>query len=398
MTMGRLVPEPEAIGVDSARLEAVFARVQRDIDEGLLPSAQVAVARNGRLAGMRTFGHVTQNGEQQPATNQTLYCIFSCTKALVAAGVWTLFEKGLLQPDEWVADILPEFAANGKERISVEQVMLHTSGFPHSSLNPLDWHDEKKRAETFASWQLEWEPGTRFEYHAVSAHWVLVALIEQRTGIPYQRFLRDHVLDFLGLTELYVGLPYSLNGHVAEIEYVTPPTEPPGGWGVVSPEFVLSFNDPAVRAVGVPGAGGIGTAGGLALFYQALMRDGETPARMSILRPETISWATEVRTTEQHLDPLQNIPVNRGLGVVVAGADGMAHMRGFGRGTSPVPFGHGGAGGQIAWGDPVTGISVGYCTSGFSDLLISGRRMTAIANLAAQCALSKSERDSTLPP
>ena len=85
--------------------------------------------------------------------------------------------------------------------------------------------------------------------------------------------------------------------------------------------------------------------------------------------------------------------MNRALGVVVAGADCAAHMRGFGTSTSPAAFDHGGAGGQIGWGDPVTGISVGYCTNGFADALVSGRRMTAIASLAARCAPSGSRRE-----
>ena len=60
---------------------------------------------------------------------------------------------------------------------------------------------------------------------------------------------------------------------------------------------------------------------------------------------------------------LMGIPVNRALGVVVAG-DEHRNARGFGHTNSPLAFGHGGAGGQIAWGDPATGISLGYCTSG----------------------------------
>jgi CubicO group peptidase (beta-lactamase class C family) len=78
--------------------------------------------------------------------------------------------------------------------------------------------------------------------------------------------------------------------------------------------------------------------------------------------------------------------VNRGLSIVIAGDDGNAFMRGFGRVASPRAFGHGGAGGQIAWGDPATGISVGYCTNGFTDWRTLGRRITAISSLAAGCA------------
>ena len=82
----------------------------------------------------------------------------------------------------------------------------------------------------------------------------------------------------------------------------------------------------------------------------------------------------------QLFDPNLNVNTNRALAVVVAGDDGYAYARGFGRTVSGRAFGHGGAGGQIAWGDPATGISVGYCTNSFVDALMVGRRGTAISS------------------
>jgi CubicO group peptidase (beta-lactamase class C family) len=155
----------------------------------------------------------------------------------------------------------------------------------------------------------------------------------------------------------------------------------------VTPEAVRTFNRPEVRAVGVPGGGGIGGAAQLALFYQALVNGGEGPSGRRILKPETIEWATQVRTKEFHRVPILGHPVNRALTVVVAGDDGNMNLRGFGRTCSPRAFGHGGAGGQIGWCDPATGISLGYCTEGFLDEILQGRRITAISSLAAQCAL-----------
>src|SRR5262249_61374052 len=89
--------KPEDLGIDSEKLEAVFARAKRDVDDGTLKSAQVAVARHGRLAGGRTFGTVRHNGGQDEvlATNDTLYTIFSSTKAIVDAPTWTGGEDGL---------------------------------------------------------------------------------------------------------------------------------------------------------------------------------------------------------------------------------------------------------------------------------------------------------------
>ena len=91
--------------------------------------------------------------------------------------------------------------------------------------------------------------------------------------------------------------------------------------------------------------------------------------------------------TEGYVDPVFGQPPNRGLGVVIAGGDGKANLRGFGKTNSPATFGHGGAGGQIAWGDPATGISIGYCTNGFDrNDIRQGRRGVAISSLAASCA------------
>ena len=382
-----MAAKPEEIGIDSERLEAVFARAKRDVDQGVLPSAQVAVARQGKVAGVRTFGRALQGGSESPATNETLYFIFSCTKAAVAAAVWLLFEEGLLRLEERVADIIPEFGTNGKDRITVEHVLLHTAGFPYAKYAPEDWPDRSKLLEAFARWRLDWEPDSRYEYHATSAHWVLTEIIYRRTGIDYRTFIRERITGPMGLDEFFLGLPPEQDKRVAEVCFVGEPVEPPGGWGDVTPEAILAFNQPYVWRVGMPGGGGIAGAAELALFYQPLINRGQTVEGKRILKPETIDFATTVRTSDRHRDPALDIPVNRGLSIIVAGDDGNAHLRGFGRVASPRAFGHGGAGGQIAWGDPETGISVGYCTNGFVDWMTAGRRITAISSLAASCAL-----------
>jgi CubicO group peptidase (beta-lactamase class C family) len=378
-----LAARPEDVGLDSEKLEALFARAKRDVDDGVLPSAQVAIARKGRLAGVRTFGAALQGGQMKPATNETLYAIFSSTKAVVASAVWTLFEDGVLKLDERVADIIPEFGSNGKGEITVEQVMLHIGGFPYAPFSPFDWDDREKRLARFASWRLNWEPGSRFEYHATSAHWVLAEIIGRRTAKDFRQYLRDRILDPMGLDDLFVGLPAAENARVADVVHMEPPVPPPGGYGEVTPEAILSFNRPEVRAVGVPGGGGVAGAAQLAMFYQPLVNGGLTASGKRIMKAETIEWATRVRTKDFHRDLLLDIPVNRALAVVVAGDDGAMSLRGFGRTASPRAFGHGGAGGQIGWGDPETGISVGYCTNGFVDAIQQGRRITAISSLAA---------------
>lgn len=380
-----LASSPEEVGISSEKLEAVFARAKRDVEDGVLPSAQVAVARKGKLAGIRTYGKVKSGESEQPATNETLYTVFSSTKAIIAAAVWTLFEDGKLKLEERVAEIIPEFGSNGKDQITVEQVMLHIGGFPRAPFAAIDWDNRERRLSRFAQWRLNWEPGSQFEYHATTAHWVLAEIIERRAGKDFRAYTRERILDPMGLSDFYVGLPAELNGRVADVLYMEPPVPPPGGWGEVTPDAIYSFNKPEIRAVGVPGGGGIGGAAQLAMFYQPLVNGGATANGRRIMKAETIEWATRVRTKEFHKDPILGHPINRALAVVVAGDDGNSALRGFGKTCSPRAFGHGGAGGQIGWGDPETGISVGYCTNGFLDEIQQGRRITAISSLAGSC-------------
>lgn len=383
--------KPENVGIDSERLEDVFARAKRDVDDGLLPSAQVAVARQGKIAGLRAFGAAEQGGSERPATDETLYCIFSSTKAVVAVAVWLLFEDGLLRLDERVSDIIPEFATNGKEGVTVEQVLTHTSGFPYAPFRATSADFRSALLEAFANWRLTWEPGSRFEYHASSAHWVLAEIIYRRTGKDFRDFVRERVTGPMGLDELFVGMPPEYDDRFAQIRYVGEIVEPPGGFGEVTPEAILRFNNPDVWRIGVPGGGGIASAAELALFYQPLINGGETVDGTRVLKPETIEFGTRVRTDDRHVDRVFKHPVNRALSVVVAGADGEAYKRGFGRVASPRAFGHGGAGGQVGFGDPESGISLGYCTNSFLDWQTIGRRITALTSLAAKAGLDYKE-------
>ena len=379
----KFVSEPETIGLDPQKLAELTRRVRQDVDEGLLPSAQIAVAREGRVGLFETFGE---------ADNNTMYCVFSSTKAVMSAAAWLLVVEGELDLEERVAAIVPEFATNGKEIVTVEQLFLHSAGFPSAPFRPLEWDDREARLARFSRWRLNWAPGSRFEYHPTSSMWVIAEIVERRSGKDFREFIRERVIEPLGLTDLYVGLPPEENHRVAECVHVgdgltsddyarlgipePPVTE-------VTEDAILSFNRPEFRAVGVPGGGGVATAAGLALFYQGLLHGGALGGP-EVWSAETLAMALEVRSGDL-VDPLYGKRVNRALGVVVAG-DHERNFRGFGHRNSPLAFGHGGAGGQIAWADPASGVSIGYCTNGHDrNPLRMGRRGVGISNRAAAC-------------
>jgi len=86
-------------------------------------------------------------------------------------------------------------------------------------------------------------------------------------------------------------------------------------------------------------------------------------------------------------DAMTGVNANRTLGLVQAGDDGKSNYRGMGRTVSALTIGHNGAKGQIAWGDPVSGLSLGYCTNGLDqNVLRESRRTTSIGSLAGVCA------------
>jgi CubicO group peptidase (beta-lactamase class C family) len=391
-----LASSPESVGIDPSALEALFERAEKEVREGTLPSVQIAIAREGKIAGMRTFGRATFGGVEADADDDSLYCIFSCTKAITSAAAWLLIQEGKLSVDEQVSAIIPEFGTHDKDSITVEQLFTHTAGFPTAPFDPRAFRDRERRLEYFARWRLNFEPGSRFIYHPSSSMYVISDIIEQRSGIPYHDFVRQRIAEPLGLPDLFVGLPDHQHARAADIEHrgqelteadyaelgfpKPPVTE-------VTEEAVQTFNDADVRRAGIPGGGAFTNAHSLALFYQGLLSGGQTPDGSPIWKPETLAMARGIRNPEL-TDMIFHKRANRGLGLMIAG-DKDRTYRGFGHTNSDLSFGHGGAGGQIGWADPATGISIGYCTNGFDRHAIrQARRGVGISSRAAGCALA----------
>jgi len=239
-------------------IDQLLDHAQSLVTDGKTPACQVAVARDGELLAFETFG---------AATNNTRFTVFSATKPIVASAAWLLIGDGLLDITKPVWHYVPEFATNGKEVVTVEQVLLHTAGFPNAVMDSVEGADAVMRVKRFGEWQLEWEPGTRFEYHANAAHWVLAELIERCTAIDFRDFIEQRVTTPLGLP-LLLGIPEEEQQDIADgVRLGEPPPDNPIAVDT------LKFNDPAVRAAGVPGGGGVMTAATMAHFYQAVLHN-----------------------------------------------------------------------------------------------------------------------------
>lgn len=368
--------------IDQAAVDALLARARRDVDDGLLPSCQLALGLDGEVITEAAFGD---------ASVDSRYTMFSATKPVVASVIWQLLGEGVLQPEMPIAELIPEFGTNGKDAITLDHVLLHTAGFPHAPLGPPLWETHEGRRQAYERWRLNWEVGTRYEYHPTSAHWVLADVIHAATGDDHRDAIRRRVTEPLGLDRLVVGVPVPDQGDILDVVLCGEPATPDeleAAIGVrsivvgeVTDQALLSLSRPPAREVGVPGGGGISNAADLALFYQALLHDPK-----GLWKPDVLHDVTSV-VRNTYPDPIFGTPANRTRGLILAGDDGRANMRGMGRTVSPAAFGHNGAAGQVAWADPATGLSFAYLTNG-RDLhfLREHRRTTALGSLAAVCA------------
>jgi CubicO group peptidase (beta-lactamase class C family) len=385
------------VGLSRDKVQALFDRAERDVKEGVLPACQVAIARNGKVAAMKTFGRAVQGGTEKPADDDTLFVAMSATKAITSAALWILIQEGKVAISDRIVKYVPEYGTNGKEPTTIEHLLIHTAGIPTAPGSFKDWGDHKRRLERFAQWKPVNPPGEKFFYHIHANYWPIAEAIERITGKRLGDFVRERIAEPLGLPDLRIGLPRSIQSRMADVKWVGEPakdeeyqklgiTPPRASLGSITEDAILEMNDPEMRETDFPAGGLMTTAADIALFYQALLNDGKAYDGTRIWQSEILREARRIRSGDL-IDPARGIKANRALGIVIAGDDGKANLRGFGRTNSPGSFGHPGFGGQIGWADPATGISFGYLTNGYDrNDLREGRRGVAVCSLAGASA------------
>jgi CubicO group peptidase (beta-lactamase class C family) len=358
---------PEALGLDPRPLQRMCAVIERHIAEGHHPGAQVAIARHGKLALFRSFGEAKLG---QKADDRSVFLMYSNTKVVTAAAVWTLVEDGKLRFNDPIATHVPEFAANGKGGITVLQLLTHQGGFP-SAVVPLPaMLDHALLRKTVSEFTLEWTPGSKVQYHPAAAHWVAAVLIEALTGQDFRDYIRSRILAPLGLEDdVFVGLPASQLARAADIY-------DPQVNGAYVPR--AGENDAQHHAIGIPGGGGYGTARGMAAFYQALGAGGALNG-VRILAPRTIEYVTR-NFTGDRIDEYMGLPMTRGIGPHSRGEHPVA--RGLGTIAHPRTFGHGGVGSSYCWADPTSGVSFAFFSNCRQANEFHEARMDVLSSLA----------------
>jgi CubicO group peptidase (beta-lactamase class C family) len=346
------VATASSLGLDVPALDRLQELITRHLAEGRYPGAQVAMARDGKLALFRTFGDARLDPARVPAREDSLWLLYSNTKVITASAIWVLAEQGALRFTDRVAEHVPGFEANGKGDITVIQLLSHQGGFPNAEVPKAAWEDHELLRRSVCGFTLEWTPGSRVFYHRGAAHWVAAALIEALTKTDYRAFIRENIAEPIGLgDELYVGLPDRAHGRAVDMHE---PSQD-GGRQV----RLTEQNSPEARRAGSPGGGGYATARAMAAFYQMLLQGGQLGSTR-LLSPRTIAYVTRNYTGDR-VDGYMGMAMHRGLGPHLRGTT--ETIRGLGSLASPRTFGHGGVGSSYCWADPDSGVSFAYLTN-----------------------------------
>jgi CubicO group peptidase (beta-lactamase class C family) len=336
-------------------------RIQSFIDErsssGADQGIQVAVYHDGEQVVDAVSG-LADPASGRPVDSGTVFYNWSIGKGATATCAHVLAEQGLLDYRTPVAELWPEFAAGGKQAITVRQLLDHSAGLTRmpAATTPELICDWDRMCAWLAAAEPEWEPGTKVGYHAYTFGWLVGEVVRRASGKPISRVLAEDVAGPIGMAgELWFGIPESEWHRLATLE------DGPGWDQIVasipddSPMFSVSpkpvFVDaafgsrPDILAADIP-AGAKVSARGIARMYAALM--GEVDGVRLI--PEERMRAV-IAVSSRGEDQVYGNPSAWGLGY----AKGLPEADLDATGTW---FGMTGAGGSAAYADPVTRTAV----------------------------------------
>jgi CubicO group peptidase (beta-lactamase class C family) len=297
---------------------------------------------------------------------KTVFPIFSVTKAVVAVAVHMQAERGLLDYDDAVARHWPEYAAAGKDRVTVRQVLMHRAGVPQmpAGVTPELMTDWDWMVEHLAAIELLYPPGAVNAYHSMSFGWILGEVV-RRTDYshrPFGRWVEEEIFQPLGIEDFWIGIPEKDLDRVARLTFPRPNPPPPEGSPVraaVPPQVGLMpdvFNRRDVQRACVPAVGGIGSARAVARFFALLANGGELDG-VRLLSEVSVAAMLRPRDEADAIDRTYGRVMPLGAGGLWLAAPGVTAAEESGARI----LCHTGSGGSIGWADLDRRLAVAIC-------------------------------------
>ncbi len=316
--------------------------IQRGIDEGLHPGAQLFVSKKGTPPIALAFGIARPDGT--PMSTNTRMVWMSGGKPLTAIAMMQQIERGKATLDTRVCDLVPAFAVSGKDKITIRHLLTHTAGFrgPLNSFTPGPWEAIIDRCCQLRQ-EPNWIAGEKAGYHVASSWFILGELVRILDGRAIDRYVREEVFDRVGAEDCSIGMDAS---EVRDDD------------ALVVPDFA---GNQIVDAWTVPRppANARGPIAGLGKIYQSLLdHDGK------LVAPETSRMMIQ-RHREGMFDETFKQVTDWGLGFKLDSKRyGVPEQYGYGTHASNQTFGHSGNQCSCAFADPQHDLVVAWCVNG----------------------------------
>jgi CubicO group peptidase (beta-lactamase class C family) len=372
---------PWAPGAVDGIVHPVFAPVVSYFGRHFNATSTGGGALSVRLHGrpvIDVWGGFQDHHRSLPWERDTITICFSTTKGVASTVIHRLADRGLLDYDEPVARYWPDFAAAGKQSITVRQLLSHQAGL-HSMVDlvqrPEDLLDHVAMEERLATRAPDPSPGHP-GYHAITYGWLVAGLARHVTGHGMAELVRSELASPLQTIGLGIGMPPDGLDRFAPPMGRIPPVRPTplvlAAWSqrtmptlrrvqvtrrfleaLYVPYFdrILSGPEPLVLNTEMPAVNGLFSAHGLAKLYGAIANAGEVDG-LRLLSPTTVRRLSEVQTRAH--DVVLGFPMNWRMGY---------HRAGNFSSRNDTVFGHYGFGGSGGWADPATGLSFGFVTN-----------------------------------
>ncbi|MGA6108222.1 MULTISPECIES: EstA family serine hydrolase [Pseudomonas] len=376
-------------GYFDLRFEAVRDAFAALFDDSQERGAALCVQVGGETVLDLWAGVADKDGQEAWQTD-TILNLFSCTKTFTAVTALQLVGEGKLELDVPVARYWPEFAAAGKERITLRQLLSHRAGLPaiRQPLPAEALYDWQAMTAALAAEEPWWTPGEEHGYAPITYGWLAGEAIRLADGRGPGESIAARIARPLGL-DFHVGLDdaeFHRVAHIARAKgnmgdasaqrllkcMMTEPTALSTRAFTNPPSIMTSTNKPEWRRMQQPAANGHGNARSLAGFYAGLL-DGQL-----------LDSALLAELTREHAIGDDRTLLTRtrfGLGCMLDQPDVANATYGMGR----LAFGHPGAGGSIGFADPEREVAFGFVTNTLGPYVLMDPRAQHLARTLASC-------------
>ena len=349
---------PEDVGMSTSRLGRIAPVMQRWVDNGKIPGALTMIAREGRLVHFEKFG-MQDVATAKPIAFDTILRIYSMTKPITSVAVMMLYEEGHFQLGTPVSELIPAFKdmqvytedgsaiVDAEREMTIKHLLTHTSGLIYGG----DWEhpindryrkanfyggDLANMAQELGNIPLLHHPGDGWNYGMSTD--VLGYVVEVVSGMPFEEYLKTHILNPLGMNDTAFSVPEEKADRYATLYE---PTED-GGIQVMENAPVASG---PLSFFHSGGAGLQSTAADYLRFCQMLLNDGELDG-VRLLGRKTVELI-RINHISDDWQPLERTGCGFGLGFAVVTSVADTHSLG-----SEGTYSWGGLASTTFWIDP----------------------------------------------